>query len=255
MINTEDKRWNGFKEVIVTKIVQEDELVKSFYLENPDKSELPDYIAGQFVAIKMKEEDGSFTVTRQYTLSTDYKKDYYRVSIKREADGFLSKKLCDEVKEGDTLYITAPIGKFVLKDSEKPLVLISGGIGITPMLTMAYAARDTKRKIDLVYSTRNSHNNALEEEVRKLQEENENIRVTIIYTRPTEDDKKAHKYHKEGRIDLEYMKNNFPSDGEFYFCGPFSFMKALYRNLIEMGISKENIKYELFGATSEKIDD
>ena len=255
MINTEDKRWNGFKEVTVKKIVQEDDLVKSFYLENPDKSELPDYIAGQFVAIKMKEADGSFTIARQYTLSTDYKKNYYRVSIKREEDGFLSKKLCDEVKEGDTLYITAPIGKFVLKDSQKPLILIGGGIGITPMLTMAYEARNTQRKIHIVYSTRNSDNNALEEEVRKLQKENENVKVTIIYTRPTKEDKKANKYDIEGRIDLDYMKENFPSEGEYYFCGPFPFMKALYKNLITMGIDKENINYELFGASSEKIDE
>ncbi len=248
-------KWHGFKEVMVKKIVKEDENVKSFYVENLDKSSLPDYLPGQFIGVKIKDKNGEFTLSRQYTLSTDYQMYYYRISVKREEDGYLSKKLCDELNEGDIIYITAPMGNFVLKDSKNPVVLIGAGIGITPMLTMAYAASEKNREVFFFYSTRNSNNNALEYEVRKLGHEKQNVHITILYTRPTEEDKKNHNFHKEGRINAQYLEENVPKDGEFYFCGPFRFMKALYKYLKEIGIKREHINYELFSATLEKIEE
>ena len=242
------EKWRGFKEIKVTKIVEEDNLVKSFYLENEDESKLPSFIAGQYIAVKIKNEDGSFTIPRQYTLSLNSNGEFYRISVKREEEGLISKKLCDEIKVNDTLYITAPIGNFVLKDSEKPLVLIGGGIGITPMLTMAYEAVKTNRKIHLIYSTPNSKYHSFKEEIKELENNNNNLKVTTIYTRPLDCDKLGNEFQVSGRISKEYMKNNLPRNGEFYFCGPVQFMKYLYHNLIDMNINKEDINYELFAA-------
>lgn len=243
----EIESWKGFKEIKVFDVIKEDEFVTSLYLKNYDGSKLPKFIAGQFIAVRMKNEDGSFTVPRQYTLSLNSNGEFYRISIKREEEGLLSKKLCDEVKIGDTLYITAPVGKFLLTDNERPLNLLGGGIGITPMLTMAYEAVKTNRKINLIYSIPNSQNHSFEEEIKKLDREHENLKVTIFYTRPLESDKLGDGFHVKGRISKEYIEENLPIDGDFYFCGPLAFMKALYDNLVNIGVNKENINYELFG--------
>lgn len=245
-IDSSNNKWKGFKECKVFKIVQEDENVKSFYIKADDDSILPEFIAGQFIAVRLKDEDGSFTKPRQYTLSMNYNEEFYRISVKRESEGYLSKKLCDEVNEGDSIYITVPMGNFVLKDNERPLILLGGGIGITPMLTMAQDAIDSSRSIHIIYSIPNSMNHSFKEEIETLSQK-ENVKKTTIYTRPFNNDKAGEDYDVRGRINEEWMKENLPLDGEFYFCGPVPFMKSVYQNLVSMGIHKEQINYELFG--------
>lgn len=238
-------RWKGFKECRVFKVVQEDENVKSFYIESIDGSVLPDFIAGQFIAVRLKNEDGTLTKPRQYTLSMKYNEEFYRISVKRESEGYLSKKICDEVKEGDIIEITAPMGNFILKDNDRPLVLIGGGIGITPMLTMAYASENSKRDVHLIYSIPNSKNYSFKEE---LELKNKGaFKKTIFFTRPLENEKEGKDFDVKGRISEKWMRENLPKDGEFYFCGPIPFMKNIYQILISMGIQKEQINYEMFG--------
>lgn len=241
-----DNKWKGFKEVKVFKIIKEDENVKSFYLQSTDNTKLPEFIPGQFVTVKVKNDDGSYTKPRQYTLSMNYNEEFYRISVKRESEGHLSKKLCDEIKEGDIIEITVPMGRFVLKDSNKPLVLLGGGIGITPMLTMAYASKESKRDVHFIYSIPNSSNHSFREEI-ELLTHNDKINKKIFYTRPYDKDIIGEDYDIKGRMSKEWVEENLPKDGEFYFCGPIPFMKSIYKNLISMGVNKEQINYELFG--------
>lgn len=241
-----ENTWKGFKEVKVIKIINEDENVKSFYLKSIDNSKLPEYMPGQFVAVKIKNSDGSYTKPRQYTLSMNYYEDFYRISVKREKEGCLSKKLCDEIVEGDIIEITIPMGRFVLKKSNKPLVLLGGGIGVTPMLTMAYASKVSDRDVHFIYSIPNSSNHSFREEIELLTQSN-NINKKIFYTRPYDKDIIGKDYDIKGRMSKEWMEENLPKDGEFYFCGPVPFMKSIYQNLISMGVNKEQINYELFG--------
>ncbi|MDD6796110.1 MAG: FAD-binding oxidoreductase [Clostridiaceae bacterium] len=243
-----DKIWTGFKECKVFKKVKEDENVYSFYIKRLDDEVMPEFIAGQFVSIRAKQKDGTLTKPRQYTLSMNYKEDYYRISVKREEEGWVSKVLCDDINEGDTVEMTKPVGKFVLKDNDRPQVLIGGGIGITPMLTMAYDAVKSDRKIYLIYSTRNLENHSFKEEIETLDKENSNLKKIIVYTRPTEDDEKRHDFDLKGRITKEWMDENLPKDADFYFCGPIPFMRGMYHNLVDIGIRKEDINYELFTA-------
>lgn len=244
--NIDNIKWKGFKQVKVFKIVQEDENVKSFYIKNEDDSKLPEFIAGQFIAVRVKNEDGTYTKPRQYTLSLNYNEDYYRISVKRESEGYLSKILCDTINEGDNIEISVPMGKFILKESEKPLVLLGGGIGITPMVTMAYDSLDAERDIHFIYSIPNSKNHSFREEIEDLTQ-NERINKKIFYTRPVESDVEGKDFDIKGRISKEWIKENLPLDGEFYFCGPVPFMKALYDNLVDLGVEKDRINYELFG--------
>lgn len=237
--------WKGFKDFILFNKVKEDEVVTSFYLKSSDGSKLPQFIAGQFITIRIKNEDNTFTKPRQYTLSINSNGEFYRISIKKEENGFFSKKLCDEIKVGDTLQITTPLGNFILKDSEKPLVLIGGGIGITPMLTMAYDALSSGREIHFIYSIPNSTHHSFKEELAKLNNNN-NFKSTVFYSRPNETEKLGKDFNVKGRISKEWMVDNLPKDGDFYFCGPVPFMKDVYHNLISMGIEKEYVNFEMF---------
>ncbi|WP_294403551.1 hypothetical protein [uncultured Clostridium sp.] len=126
-------------------------------------------------------------------------------------------------------------------------MLLGGGIGITPMLTMAEeAVKDSSRKIYIIYSIPNSKNHSFKEEMKAL-EENTDLKKTVIYTRPFDSDKIGRDYDAQGRINEGWMRENIPLDGEFYFCRLVPFMKSVYQNLAAMGIQKEQINYELFG--------
>lgn len=245
-INNKNNKWKGFKEARVFKIVQEDNNVKSFYLKFDEENEMPEFIAGQFIAVRIKNDDGSYTKPRQYTLSMNHNDDFYRISVKRENEGYLSKKLCDEIKEGDYIDITMPMGKFILKDSDRPIVLLGGGIGITPMLSMAYDSCNKNKEIHFIYSIPNLQNHSFKKEIEEL-DKNINVKKTIFYTRPLDNEESGKDFDVKGRITKEWMEENLPTNGEFYFCGPIPFMKNIYENLISMGIEKEHINYEMFG--------
>ena len=247
-IKNENNIWKGFKECRVFKIVQEDNNVKSFYLNFDDGCPMPEFKAGQFIAVRIKNEDGSYSKTRQYTLSLNYNESFYRISVKRENEGHLSRRLCDEIKEGDNIEITIPMGKFVLDESDKPLILLGGGIGITPMLTMAYDScnSNSNREIHFIYSIPNMQNHSFKDEIECL-DENKNFKKTIFYTRPFNNEECGKDFDVKGRITKESMAKNLTKDGIFYFCGPVPFMKNVYQNLIAIGIKKEQINYEMFG--------
>lgn len=245
----EQLKWKGFKEVKVVDKVKESKDVYSFYLKDIDNKNLPEFLAGQFIAIRVKNKDNTYTSPRQYTLSMNHKDDFYRISIKREENGYVSKKLVDEVEIGDTIEITMPLGKFYLKDNNKNVVLIGGGIGITPMLTMAYEAANTSKNVELIYSTQNAENHSFKDEIEKLCNENSNIKSTTFYTR-VNDEKDNYKYIA-GRMSREWMDENLEKDSEFYFCGPTEFMRSVYKNLVSMGINKEDINFEMFDAGTD----
>ena len=245
--NNENIKWKGFKEARVFKIVQEDNNVKSFYLKFDDENAMPEFIAGQFIAVRIKNDDGSYTKPRQYTLSMNHNDSFYRISVKRENEGCISKKLCDEIKEGDNIEISMPMGKFVLKESDRPIVLLGGGIGVTPMLSMAYDCCNKDKEIHFIYSIPNLQNHSFKKEIEAL-DKNINVKKTIFYTRPFNNEECGKDFDVKGRITKEWMEENLPMNGEFYFCGPIPFMKNIYENLISMGIEKEHINYEMFGS-------
>ena len=238
--------WKGFKEFIVSDKVAENEYIYSFYLTSPDDEKLPDYLPGQFIAIRVQNEDGTWSRPRQYTLSSVSNGKYFKISVKREPEGDVSKKLCDTVHKGDLVKISAPTGKFVLKDDGKSVVFIGGGIGITPMLTMAYKAVESHPAVHLIYSSPNSNYHAFEEEIEKLANNHENLKITTVYTRPLLADEAQRRFDLKGRLSKEWLQENVNLNSVFYFCGPVEFMRSIYHYLIELGVTPENIHYELF---------
>lgn len=240
-----------FKQFKVEKKVKENDVVTSFYLKPANNTELKVHNAGQFISIKPIKTGENSDEMRQYSLSMKPGSEFYRISVKREDKGLISNYMHNEVNEGDIVSITDPVGIFTLKDSDRPLVLISGGIGVTPVMSMLYKGVESNRQIIFAQAVINSNVHTFKEEVNNLSLEHENLKTTIFYSNPLEEDKLGIDYDYEGHITKEWIIGDLPRNGDFYFCGPLGFMKHIFDCLTEMGISKEYIHYEAFGPAKD----
>lgn len=240
-----------FKYFKVEKKVKENSVITSFYLKPVEKIQLKKHKAGQFVSIRPRIEDRDGNDVRQYSLSMKPGEDFYRISVKREENGLISRHLHDKVFQGDVLEITDPLGEFTLKDSNKPLVLMSGGIGITPVMSMLYEATNSGREIIFVQAVLNSSAHTFKEELKVLAEGDKNIKTAVFYAEPLDKDKLGVDYDHLGFVSREWMVERLPKDGEFYFCGPLGFMKHLYNSLTSIGVDKSAINYEIFGPSAD----
>ncbi|MBM7834641.1 FAD-binding oxidoreductase [Clostridium sardiniense] len=227
--------------------VKENDVVTSFYIKSEDGKELKKNEAGQFIAIKPIKDGENKSAIRQYSLSMKPGEDFYRISIKREEHGLISRYMHDNVQIGDTVEISDPLGSFILKESNKPLVLLSGGIGVTPMMSMLYKAVEEKRDVIFVQAVLNSTAHTFKGEINSIKNGNTNVKTAIFYQNPLESDKKGKDYDFEGVATKEWIEENLPKDGDFYFCGPLGFMKHVYDTLRGMDVSEDAINYEMFG--------
>lgn len=239
--------WDGYKSFIVVDKVRENEVVTSFYLKPIDGVKLPLHEAGQYVTLKVNSDKLEYIQPRQYSLSMEPSEEIYRISVKKEDHGLISQILHDEIQINDTVELTAPAGPFVFKSSDKPVVLMSGGVGITPIMSLAYEAVKGNVPVHFVYSAINSKSHTFKEEVQTLVDQNPKMIATTFYESPLADDRIAVDYSVEGRITKEWMQQNLPLDAEFYFCGPIGFMKHIYQTLMILGVKEEAIHFEIFG--------
>ncbi|MFP5106081.1 NO-inducible flavohemoprotein [Neobacillus sp. C211] len=247
--------WKGFRNFIVDRKVVESEVITSFYLKPEDNKGIAVFTPGQYISIKLEMAGKKFTHIRQYSLSDAPGKDYYRISVKREAgtanpDGMVSNYLHNGVSQGDILKVSAPAGDFVL-DTEKntPVVLLSGGVGLTPMMSMLKTVVEVQpeRKVTFVHAAVNGNVHALRDEVEEVSKL-ENVHSYFFYDSPTEEDRKNNRFDVEGYVTREWLKENITTkDADFYFCGPVPFMKAINRSLKELGVNQERIHFEFFG--------
>ncbi|WP_043930367.1 NO-inducible flavohemoprotein [Bacillus sp. EB01] len=247
--------WAGFRNFIVERKVKESDVITSFYLKPQDGKDIASYQAGQYISVKLEIAGEEFTHMRQYSLSDSPGKEYYRISVKREAgtsnpDGMVSNYLHETVEEGDILPISAPAGDFVLNtEKENPVVLLSGGVGLTPMVSMLKTVSEVQpeRNVTFIHAAQNGKLHALRNEVEALSEK-ENIRSYVFYDSPTEDDRNENKFDVEGYVTREWLEKNVPvSEADFYFCGPVPFMRAINSALKEIGVSDDRIHFEFFG--------
>ncbi|KKB72235.1 MULTISPECIES: NO-inducible flavohemoprotein [Bacillus] len=247
--------WEGYREFRVDQKVKESSLITSFYLKPEDGKPIASYEAGQYLTIKAEIEGEAYTHIRHYSLSDAPGKEYYRISVKREdahgdaPAGIVSTYLHQQVQTGDILTFSAPAGDFVISSTDLPLVLISGGVGITPLLSMlnTTAEQQPNRQVTFIHSAKNSEFHAFKKHVADLAEKNENIRSFVCYEAPSSEDRYLQNFDKEGFIDLEWLQSILPGrDADFYFCGPIPFMKAVNGALKEWGVPKNNIHYEVF---------
>lgn len=258
--------WNGYRKFTVSKKILECEDTYSFYLKPHNGKTLPSFKPGQYLTFEMHPPNAAKPLVRCYSLSDGaISEEYYRVTIKRALPsgddpaappGIVSGFFSDNVKEGDILNVKAPSGRFFLDvDVDRPVVLISGGIGITPMLAMARVLTHIKdtREIYFFFGCRNSVDHMFRDEVLEVQKANPNFRLHICYSRPLEEDTEGEDYNHHSRVTIDLMKEILPSSNyEYYLCGPGPFMDTLVKGLYEWGVPKKDVKFEAFGPATVK---
>ena len=240
--------WNGFRELVLVDKAEVCEGIISFYFKAKDGGKLVKHKAGQFLPFKIKTYNPKYKdVMRTYSLSMIPNESMYRISVKKIDNGLMSSYLHDNLNIGDVIEAMDPAGIFTVKESSnnKPLVLISAGIGVTPLLSMLYEESKKRENIYFVQAVQNSSIHPFKNDIDAICKY-KNLSNTVFYSNPLESDKEGVDYDFTGRIDKGWIKNNLPLDGDFYFCGPPVFMKALEHNLLDLGVKKEYINYELF---------
>jgi ferredoxin-NADP reductase/phenylpropionate dioxygenase-like ring-hydroxylating dioxygenase large terminal subunit len=247
---------NAYLELEIDKIVKESEIVSSFYLRRADGMPIEPWVAGQFLPIRVQVPGQPQPVLRTFTLSTTPNPDHYRLSIRRGGENSLvSRFLHDGGKAGLRLEAMTPRGKFVLTQSERPVVFVSAGVGITPMIAMANQIVEDGRKtgnfrpVWFVHGAHNGRVHAFGAHVRELAAAHPAMRVHIRYSRPGADDRLGLTHDGEGQVTIEVLKQLLPFDDyDFYLCGPPPFMQSLYDGLGGLGVRRERIHYESFGS-------
>lgn len=238
--------WRGARSFIVARKVPESAEVTSFYLTPQDGKSVVDFKPGQYIGMLLT-IDGA-EVRRNYSLSQAADGRGYRVSVKREPNGVASNHLHDAVHEGDVIALFPPAGAFALDDSSKPLVLISGGVGITPTLAMAQATlAGTARPVVFIHYARSAQTHAFHKLVRDWAAAFPQFQSFVVYEHT--DDAAPRQPDAIGRPNLAQLEQWLPADRDVdaYFLGPKPFMRAMKTALRLAGVPDAQARYEFFG--------
>lgn len=245
----------------------------SFHLQPVDGQPLPAFRPGQFLTFSLEvaagadgEEPARRAITRCYSLSDRPDPAEYRVTIKRVpappdhpefAPGLSSNHFHDHVQIGDILRVKAPAGHFFIDtDPNVPVVLIGGGIGITPMMSMLRwcIANQPQRPVHLYYGLRNSDEHAFKSTLEDMAASHLALRLHVVYSRPLAADVPGRDYQHAGHVDVELLRQTLPHGRhQFYVCGPPAMMQTLVPALAEWGVPVADIHYEAFGPASVKL--
>ncbi|MFH5776399.1 2Fe-2S iron-sulfur cluster-binding protein [Paracoccus sp. NGMCC 1.201697] len=239
----------AFRRFRVARKLPESSVITSFHLEPEDGGPLWDMRPGQYLTLRIPLAEGP--VMRTYSLSALAEgEDHHRISVKREPMGSGSAWLHDSVEEGDFIEIAAPRGSFCLDEaSERPVLLLAGGVGLTPLVAMLHRLAHTTRRAWFFHAVENGDVHALGNEVRGMAEASDGrITVRNVYRAPTESDRATGRFDAEGVVDRALLQSLLPLDDyDVYLCGPTPFMVAMWRLLTGLGIAPKRIAYEFFG--------
>jgi ferredoxin-NADP reductase/MOSC domain-containing protein YiiM len=243
--------WPGFRQMRVANIHKETDSVTSFILSSIDGQPLPLFQAGQFVVLRLHLEPGKPPVLRSYSLSDLPGADHFRISVKNELNGIGSSFLCNRTKESDLLDVSAPRGSFTLRPGQNPVVLLSAGVGATPVMSMLHslAAERSQREIWWIYGARNRVEHPFAEESRSLLKQLSRGRAYIMYSKPAAIDQVGTDFDATGHIDTALLERIGVSQGsDFYLCGPSSFLQNIGDGLRNWGVPPGNVHTEIFGS-------
>jgi ferredoxin-NADP reductase/MOSC domain-containing protein YiiM/ferredoxin len=245
--------WRGFRPLQINSISVETEDVRSFTLGAVDGLRLPDALPGQHVVVKLHPEGSSASLTRNYSLSGSPGAGVYRISVKREVGGAASGYLHEHAGVGDTLAVSAPRGSFTLVSGPGTVVLVSGGIGVTPLLAMlqALVATDKQcpRDVWWIHGARDGRHHAFAEEALRLLASLRVGRSYVVYSQARDSDELGRSYDGQGRVDLSLLQRlGVPQGADFYICGPTGLNEALGSALKLWGVAEGRVHTEVFGA-------
>jgi ferredoxin-NADP reductase len=246
---------SGFRPIAITAIDREGEDVVSLTLRDPDGQTLRTAMPGQYIVLRLRPAtDGPF-LFRSYSLSGEASIDRYRISVKIEPHGVAGTYL-RQLRVGDVLDVSLPRGSFTLRTDERPVVLISAGIGVTPVLAMLYALADAKsaRQIFWIYQTRDRRDHPFADDVRRVIRALAHGRSYVCYSRPGSDDAMGEDFDRAGHVSQSVFESvGVPRDAEAYVCGPTRFMDEMKRALALHGIARERTYVEIFNGSESMM--
>lgn len=243
--------FRDFKPFVVAKKVKESDVITSFYLKPQDGEKVPAFNPGQYISVRVTIPGQKNTHIRQYSLSGAYKEEYFRISVKKEEEvdpnGIVSVFLHEKVQEGSVVEVSAPAGDFFLNQENKEgkVALISGGVGITPMMSMleTIAEETPQRPAAFIHASKNEGVQAFRKDIDGLMDKLENGEACYILENPSN----VSLCHFSGYVNKEILSTYVDSETECYVCGPAPFMKAVIMTLKEIGLPEDKINFEFFG--------
>ena len=252
--STPPPAWPGFRSLRVAAIKRESVDVLSFVFESEDRSPLPAPLPGQFLVFKLKLDSGSAPILRSYSMSGPPSAGTYRVSVKRST-GAGSHYFHDYIRVGDLLQVSAPRGSFTLAPGNNPIVLLSAGIGATPVLAMLHSltatGTDPTREVWWCYGTRNGREHPFAAEARALLNSLPHSHAFVAYSKPEDTDLQGQDYDASGQLNLSSLQRlQVPKEADFYLCGPTAFLSYFTAELESWGVPGSRIHSEKFGTES-----
>ncbi|HEX6484731.1 MAG TPA: MOSC and FAD-binding oxidoreductase domain-containing protein [Ktedonobacteraceae bacterium] len=244
--------WQGFRPLRVSRIERESRSIVSLVLVPIDGQPLAAALPGQFVVLRLRPKPDTPPLLRNYSLSDAPGADHYRVSVKQEANGAASTYVHTQVQVDDVLEVSAPRGAFTLRQGLDPLVLLSAGVGATPMLAMLHtlAAEASPREVWWLFAARNRDEHPFAQEARRLLLTLPKGRSSITYSRPGQEDRPGRDFDAVGHFNVTALKElGVPREADFYLCGPATFLHDLTSGLTAWGVSRERVHTEIFGPT------
>jgi ferredoxin-NADP reductase/MOSC domain-containing protein YiiM len=242
--------WPGFRPLRVARIDQESLAVFSLTLTSLDGQPLAIPLAGQFVVLRLHPDPAAASLLRSYSLSGAPAADHYRISIKHEEHGAASSHLRNRIRVGDCLEVSAPRGAFTLQSDERPVVLLSVGVGVTPVLAMLHtlAAGRSTREVWWLYGARNAAEHPFARECDELLRQLPRSCRYLVYSKASASEPSGVNFDARGHLGLEMLTRlGVPTEADFYLCGPVAFMQELTRSLLSLGVPPSRLHSEIFG--------
>lgn len=243
--------WRGGRDFKVVRKESESDEITSFYFAPADGKPVLDFRPGQYITLRLR-FDGQ-DIRRNYSLSAAPNGQTYRISVKRESGGLASNHMHDHVQVGSTVELFPPSGAFTLEDSERPLVLISGGVGITPTLAMLEAALTSSRVVHFIHCARTRSVHAFRDAIDALAHKHPQLERFYCYDEAPETANEADAPHGVGRIDAHKLGQWLPAatrNVDAYLLGPKPFMQQVKKALRTLGVPDQQVRYEFFGPAS-----
>jgi ferredoxin-NADP reductase/MOSC domain-containing protein YiiM len=242
----------GFRPLAVTAIDQESADVFSLTMQSPNGQPLPTAMPGQYVVVRLQPAAGGAPLFRSYSLSGPLSTERYRISVKIEPNGAAGTYLREHVRAGDALDVSSPRGSFIMQSGERPVVLLSAGIGATPVLAMlhALAAERSTRQVLWLYAARDQEHHPFAAEVRRLMSPLTRGRSFVCYSRPSSRDKMGEDFDAMGHLSRSvFDEAGVPREADVYLCGPNRFMADMKEALVALGVAPERIHAEIFNGS------
>jgi nitric oxide dioxygenase len=253
--------WNGLREFKVDSTVQESDVIRSFVLVPDDGGAVMRQRPGQYLTFFL-DIPGAGRLTRNYSISCAPNDDHYRISVKREAApgkprGVASNWLHDHCRPGTSLKVAPPAGEFFLDEKDDgPAVLVSGGVGLTPLMSMleTVVGSGSRRPIWYVHGAENGRVHAMGAHARELAAQGPEVTVRTFYNAPAPGDVVGRDYDEPGLITADWLERNTPlEEAAYYLCGPRPFLRAVAGGLARKGVALDRVRYEFFGPADELL--